>query len=1061
MTEPLTARDRLLWALQERAKELACLYEVEELLNDSARPLPEVFAGIIAALPPGWQHPDQCQARIDYEGRSFTTPDHVETPWVQGADIVVQDRVVGRVSVSYRIGMPHADEGPFLAEESRLIRTIADRLGHYILHQHLREVSQALRTARNAAAGTGTAEWRSALNLLRRTDQELFINIAHKMANHLSWSGVTEAQALLPGFGDDGRQESTSVLGERNEPSVKVTFDSSVELAEQVFRLAATNLSDEEILSRIQKWVHEDRASFLVKIVVNVQTSPAEVAEAIRRYLHILPQGAGLSDSTLNAVRVHLIRRFLSDDLEYIKIAKEFVGLEDMLGALERLIFLPGTHGRFGGKSAGLFLAHQILTKVAGQTPEVGALRVPKTWFIATDVVLEFLAYNNLEELYEQKYKSIDQVRQEYPLLVRVFQNSHFPPEVVNALSVALDELHDGPLIVRSSSLLEDRLGAAFSGKYKSLFIANQGSKRERLAALLNAIAEVYSSIFSPDPIQYRAERGLLDFREEMGVMVQEVVGTKAGRYFFPAYAGVAFSHNEFRWSPRIRREDGLIRLVPGLGTRAVDRLRDDYPVLVAPGKPNLRVNVTPDEVARYSPQFMDVINLERGGLESVRVRDLLAECGSEVPAAGNMVSVLADGRLTGRAALMVDFEHDPLVVTFEGLISGTPFLAQIGTILRVLQERLGHPVDVEFASDGAVLHLLQCRPQTDARGAVSSPIPKDIASERIVFSANRFVSNGRVPDITHLVYVDPDRYNDLQDHADLLAVGRAVSRLNTLLPKRQFILMGPGRWGSRGDVKLGVHVTYSDICNTAVLVEIARARGGYVPDLSFGTHFFQDLVEASIRYLPLYPEQPGVIFNERFLLDAPNELAALVPEHAALAEVVRVVDVGRVSPGEVIRVVMNAEQDRALAYLAPSGQTEESADKAATAGRESSTDHWRWRLRMAERIAAELDARRFGVVAFYVFGSTKNATAGPGSDIDILVHVRGDEAQRQAVGLWLEGWSLCLAEMNYLRTGSRSDGLLDVHLITDDDIARRTSYAAKIGATTDAARELTLRKTS
>ena len=93
--------------------------------------------------------------------------------------------------------------------------------------------------------------------------------------------------------------------------------------------------------------------------------------------------------------------------------------------------------------------------------------------------------------------------------------------------------------------------------------------------------------------------------------------------------------------------------------------------------------------------------------------------------------------------------------------------------------------------------------------------------------------------------------------------VGRAVGRLNKLLPKRQFILIGPGRWGSRGDIKLGVPVTYSDINNSAMLIEVARQKGNYLPDLSFGTHFFQDLVEASIRYLPLYPDDPEIAFQE------------------------------------------------------------------------------------------------------------------------------------------------------------------------------------------------------
>lgn len=206
---------------------------------------------------------------------------------------------------------------------------------------------------------------------------------------------------------------------------------------------------------------------------------------------------------------------------------------------------------------------------------------------------MHFLHYNELEEVIEQKYKDIEEIRREYPHIVQIFKNSDFTSDFVNGVSVALDDFGDCPLVVRSSSLLEDQFGAAFSGKYKSLFIANQGTKSERLSALLDAVSEVYASTFGPDPIEYRAERNLLDFHEEMGIMIQEVVGTKIGKYFMPAYAGVAFSNNEFRWSPRIKREDGLIRLVPGLGTRAVDRLGDDYPILLAPGQPNLRVNVS------------------------------------------------------------------------------------------------------------------------------------------------------------------------------------------------------------------------------------------------------------------------------------------------------------------------------------------------------------------------------------------------------------------------------------------------------------------------------------
>ena len=121
--------------------------------------------------------------------------------------------------------------------------------------------------------------------------------------------------------------------------------------------------------------------------------------------------------------------------------------------------------------------------------------------------------------------------------------------------------------------------------------------------------------------------------------------------------------------------------------------------------------------------------------------------------------------------------------------------------------------------------------------------------------------------------------------------------------------------------------------------------------------------------------------------------------------------------------------------------------------------DFSRWRLRMATYIASQTDPERFGVEGFYLIGSTKNATAGPASDIDLLLHVRGTEEQQKALEAWLEEWSVYLDEINSRKAGYRTGGLLDVHIITDDDIAQKSSFAAKIGAITDAARKLPMMK--
>ncbi|MBD3290650.1 pyruvate, phosphate dikinase, partial [candidate division KSB1 bacterium] len=419
------------------------------------------------------------------------------------------------------------------------------------------------------------------------------------------------------------------------------------------------------------------------------------------------------------------------------------------------------------------------------------------------------------------------------------------------------------------------------------------------------------------------------------------------------------------------------------------------------------------------------------------------------------------DSHIRKPLGLDIDFEKHELIATFDGLVKDTAFVHQIKAILKLLQDKLGMPVDIEFVSDGTDFYLLQCRPQSYSRETIPAPIPRDLPQEKIIFTANRYISNGYLPDITHIVYVDPMNYTHLKNKSEYNAVGRAVSKLNKLLPKRQFILMGPGRWGSRGDIKLGVNVTYSDINNTAALIEIARKKGNYVPDLSFGTHFFQDLVESSIRYLPLYPDDDGIIFNESFMQNSRNILPDMLPEYDSIEDTVRVIDIPENTGGQTLRILMNANLGEALGILsAPETRTEQ-ARISQDLNEPHSESHWRWRLLMAEQLASKLDGDYFGIKGCYLFGSTKNATAGPASDIDLLIHFQGTVTQKKELCQWLDGWSRCLDEMNYLRTGYKSGGLLDLHFITDEDIKKKTSYAVKINAVTDAARPLAMKNNS
>jgi pyruvate, water dikinase len=1047
----------ILHELQERAKELNCLYRADELLNQSELPLEQILRGIVEILPPGWQYPHDCQARIVFENMTIESANFRPTTWVQSADIVVQGQIVGAVEVSYREQMPRSDEGPFLKEERKLIETIADRIAGHVMQRRLKAAFEGLTAAANGHP-PAKGEWRIVVEFLRDTDPVLLQRISRKLINHLSWRGVQEAKQLLQRGGAAAIVVGATVPGGENRPLRLEPPPRLADLTTEAFRIASEHLSENEILTCVTTWIKEDKSSFLVRALEQLDTPLGEIIEAIERYRHAGIDETELSLATQKGLRVSLTRRFFSESLAFINVAKKVIAVKDFYDLLGKVIFPPRCHGKLGGKSAGLFLAKKIVDRYAADDSVLRQVKVPRTWYVTSDWILNFVHHNELQDVLNWKYMEIDQVRQEYPRLVALFKDSSFPSELAQGLSLALDDLGDRPIIVRSSSLLEDRAGSAFSGKYKSLFLGNRGSKEERLAALMDAIAEVYASIFGPDPTEYRAERGLLDVHEEMGILIQEVVGQPVGKYFLPACSGVAFSNNEFRWSARISRSDGLIRLVPGLGTRAVDRVADDYPVLIAPGQPNLRANVTVEEVLRYSPKRVDVINLETNSFETVEVKELLRTCGSRYPQVRLLVSLVDQDRIEQPIGL-VDFAKRDAVFTFEGLIRKTPFVSYVRELLTLLQDKLGDPVDIEFAYDGNDFYLLQCRPQSYSGGAVPVPIPQDLPAERVLFSASRFVSNGRVPEITHIVYVDPEGYSHLPDETTMRDVGRAVGRLNKLLPKRQFILMGPGRWGSRGDIKLGVPVTYSDINNSAMLIEVARQKGNYLPDLSFGTHFFQDLVEASIRYLPLYPDDPKNAFKEPFFRGSRSILEELLPEYVRLADTLRVIDVPREAGGLVLRVLMNADLDQAVAFLALPQKEAERGEAGLTIPGRAGDEHWRWRFRMAERIAAELDPQQFGVKAFYLIGSTKNATAGPNSDVDLLIHFAGTAEQQRDLMLWLEGWSRCLAEMNFLRTGYRCQGLLDVQLITDADIAARSSYAVKIDAVTDPARKLPMKQ--
>ncbi len=890
-------------------RELNCIFKIEEILKQKNITIDEKYQRIVNNIPESFSHPELAAAQLSIENKVFRTSNFKYSQWIISYPIIVQGEEAGVLTAIYRKNPNKDGDDPFTEKEKKFIETIANRLSHFVLYQDLKNIFSDLSTATKKQK---KPEWQVILSTLRRIDPPLFMQILRKILQLLSSRGVEDAKRLMEQsyFGDDEE------VVDENRPMKRKKINAYDDYIQEIISLANNNLKDAELWEKIEEWLLLNKAIPLIKTLESESTSLTEISEAIRKYFHLAPEKIRLTEGLIKGLRVSLLRRFFSEDLRFISVAKEAVKLTDFYDLIDKMIFVPSSHGKLGGKSSGLFVASRIINKKAQTDDLLGEIKHPKTWYMASDGILAFMHYNDLEEMLEYKYKGIDEIRFEYDHVIQMFKNAQFPPEIVHGLSLALDDFGETPIIVRSSSLLEDQIGASFSGKYKSLFLANQGSKKERLEDLMDAIAEVYASTFGPDPIEYRAEKGLLDFHEEMAIMIQEVVGTKVGKYFLPSFAGVAFSNNEFRWSPRIKREDGLVRIVPGLGTRAVDRIGEDYPILASPGQPNLRVNVSFDEHIRYSPKNIDVINLETNKFETISFEKLVREHGDDYPAIEKIVSIIQQKNLRQPSLISTDFEKEDFVVTFEGLFKNQKFLQKINRVLHTLQKAFRSPVDIEFASNGKDLYLLQCRPQSFWNIQAPDEIPKNIPENRLFFKASKHVSNGKVEKIRYVVYVDPIKYTQAEDYETLVTIGKIIGKLNSVLPRRKFILIGPGRWGSKGDIKLGVRVTYSDINNTAMLVEVAKKKGRYSPDLSFGTHFFQDLVEAEIRYLPLYPDEEGGFLNEDFIDKMENVLPIVLPEFKEYSDFVKIIDFSKLGTNAFLTVLMNADEDKAVGII-------------------------------------------------------------------------------------------------------------------------------------------------
>jgi hypothetical protein len=629
------------------------------------------------------------------------------------------------------------------------------------------------------------------------------------------------------------------------------------------------------------------------------------------------PDQRGPVEHHLQEIKVVLIKAMISDHLRYVGIAKEWFDVADLRAIRARRY----GRGKIGGKAAGVMLAERILRK-AGDPELLRRLHIPRSWFLGADVFYQFTQLNDLLVYVNQKYKPEDEIRAEFPVIRERFINGQFPPEAVDGLKEVLEQVGDTPLIVRSSSLLEDSFGTSFAGKYESFFCPNQSDPEENLGQLIQAIVRVYGSVYAPDVLLYRRRMGLLDYDERMAVLIQEVKGRRLNGYFFPDAAGVALSRNQFRWHPKIDRDAGFLRMVWGLGTRAVEQLGGDYPRLVALSHPELRPEAEPRLIQRYSQRQVDLIDLETNAVRTLPVAEVM---NPRTPYLRWLAQRYEEGNLEDLLSLPLGLHSSDLVITFSGLLGRTAFPDLMRSMLSILEAAYRTPVDTEFLTllvdrpDGTPdveIYLLQCRPQSHIE-VEQSILPKDIPESQVLFVCHRLIPDGAVRDVRYCIYVSPASYSSLS-RSERIDLARLIGRLNERLSGEVFILMGPGRWGSENP-DLGIPVAYGDIYCASALIEMTTDL--IAPEPSYGTHFFQDLVEAQIFPLALALQDKDTSVNHVFIDGAENALPQLLPDASAWETILKVIDIPRAAGGAVLDLVMDGDAGTAMAYFRSVGE--------------------------------------------------------------------------------------------------------------------------------------------
>jgi len=596
-----------------------------------------------------------------------------------------------------------------------------------------------------------------------------------------------------------------------------------------------------------------------------------------------------VSSEDQNKMVAHLCRHLIGREDNILNLAKRYFSLNDLLSYKSRMI---GT-GFIGGKAVGMLLARRILET----QPDAGwteRLEQHDSFFVGSNVYYSYIVNNGWWELYAAQ-KTPEAYFEAGAELHQKMLTGTFPEQLCEDFMRMLDYYGQYPIIVRSSSLLEDSFGSAFAGKYDSYFCANQGSPEDRYNAFEDAVRKIFASTMSEDALTYRVQRGLDQQVEQMGLLVQRVSGSYHKQYYFPELAGVGISYNTFVWDKHMDPKAGMLRLVLGLGTRAVDRVEGDYPRIVALDEPMKLPLKGYEDIRRFSQKDVDLVNISDNDMQSLPLFRLIDE---DIDLSLERYGV-PDRETMDRLRERGKPRQKVWLLTFEHLLTKTDFPAKMQQLLKTLENAYQYPVDIEFTvnntADGAAkINLLQCRPLQTKGLKKRVSIPDQVPAEKVFFSSEGgFMGGNTALPVKRVIWVDAKHYSQLS-LSDKHEVARLIGRLNRHIKDREqqpTLLLGPGRWGT-STPSLGVPVKFSEINNMAAIGEVAFAESDLMPELSFGSHFFQDLVEADIFYLALFPDTFPCTLNKDWLYQRTNLLEGLVPSSSRFKPVVKVVDI-------------------------------------------------------------------------------------------------------------------------------------------------------------------------